>query len=153
MPRPPDRPDHPSSTEVSLACEALQDILQHLTALGRMGGGAVSGGLLQAAIDDCPDAVVVADSNARIVMVNGAVARLLGISTRELQALTLWDIMHTSSQPDFEVLWREFLRAGRQRGAYALRHHSGSEVSVAYCCRRDVLPDQHVWVLRRLNQP
>ena len=64
---------------------------------------------------------LVSDDTAEIRMVNGAAARLTGLSTRELQTLTVWDITHTTSQMDFDVLWKEFLRAGRQRGSYALR--------------------------------
>ncbi len=67
-------------------------------------------------MDDCPQSVFVTDRETQIVMVNGAAARLLGNSTRELQRLTIWDITHVSAQRDFDVLGKEFLRAGRQRG-------------------------------------
>lgn len=152
MPRPPEKTESAHTAEVTLACTALHELLEHLASLGRLGGGAVTEGLLQAAADDCPDAVFVADKHARIVMVNGVAARMLGQSTRALQALTVWDIMHVSSQPDFDVLWKELLRAGRQRGVYSLRHHNGDAVTGAYCSRCDVLPDRHVSVVRRLDR-
>lgn len=113
--------------------------------------GALTPGLLQAAADDCTEAVLVTDGKARIVMVNGQAARLLGVSTRELQKLTLWDITHSTYQSDFDVLWREFLRAGRQRGQSGVRHHDGSVVEVAYCAEAEVLPTRSVIVLRRLG--
>lgn len=119
--------------------------------LAGLGGGAVTAGLLQAAIDDCADAVVVTTPRAEIVMVNGVAARLLGISTRELQTLTVWDITHTSFQSDFDVLWKEFLRAGKQRGEYAVRHADGSIVEVAYCSEVNVIPDRHISIYRRLS--
>jgi PAS domain S-box-containing protein len=140
-----------SPQPLELACQSLQDIRKQLVNLARLGGGSVTPGLLQAAVDDCPDAVFVTDRQAQIVMVNGAAARLLGISTRELQKLTLWDVTHATSQADFDILWREFLRAGRQRGEYALRHQEGSVVAVAYCAEINVLPDRNVCVYRRLN--
>ena len=118
-----------------------------------MGGGDVTEGLLQAASDDCPDAVLVTNREAQIVMVNGAAARLLGVSTRELQRLTVWDVTHPDSQAEFDVVWREFLRAGRQRGIFALRRHDGSAVEVAYCGQTDVLPNRLVLVLRRQREP
>jgi PAS domain S-box-containing protein len=108
---------------------------------------------LLAAVDDCPEAVIVADNAAEIRMVNGAAARLTGLSTRELQSLTIWDITHTSSQLDFDVLWKEFLRARRQRGDYFLRNRHGEPVEVAYCSEAHVLPGQHVTVLKLKRQP
>ena len=134
-----------------LACEALQEIRRQLSNLARLGGGVVTPGLLQAAIDDCPDAVIVTDPRAQIVMVNGPAARLVGISTRELQQLTVWDITETTFQADFDILWKEFLRAGRQRGQYALRHAQGSVVEVAYCAEVNILGDRNISILRRLG--
>jgi PAS domain S-box-containing protein len=139
----------PQSTD--LACSALQGIRHQLTQLAKLGGGAVTPGLLQAAIDDCADAVVVTNEQAQIVMVNGPAARLLGISTRELQRLTVWDITHSSFQTDFDILWKEFLRAGRQRGEYAVRYSDGSIVDVAYCSEVNVIPGRHISVYRRLR--
>jgi PAS domain S-box-containing protein len=133
------------------ACDALQQIRRQLTQLSSLGGGAVTPGLLQAAIDDCVDAVVVTNPRAQIVMVNGAAATLVGISTRELQKLTVWDITETSFQADFDVLWREFLRAGKQRGQYALRHADGSIVDVAYCSEVNVIAERHISIYRRLR--
>lgn len=141
--KPPQPTDH--------ACDALQHIRRHLTQLSRLGGGAVTPALLQAAIDDCVDAVVVTNQRAQIVMVNGAAARLVGMSTRELQTLTVWDITETSFQADFEILWREFLRAGKQRGQYAVRHRDGSVVDVTYCAEVNVIPERHISIFRRLG--
>jgi PAS domain S-box-containing protein len=127
----------------------LHDLRRQLTNLARIGDP--TPGLLQAIADDCPEAVLVTDRKARIVMVNGPAARLLGTSTRELQTLSLWDITHTTYQGDFDVLWKEFLRAGRQRGHYGLRHGSGSVVEVAYCAEANVLAEHQVMVLCRLS--
>ena len=144
------RPTGPQ--DIDIACQALQDLRQQLINLARLGGGEITPGLLQAAADDCPEAVIVSDAEAQIVMVNGAAGRLLGMSTREVQQLTVWDITHTSFQADFDVLWKEFLRAGRQRGAYAVRRKDGENVEVAYCAQTNVLPDRNVSVLRKLTQ-
>jgi PAS domain S-box-containing protein len=126
----------------------LQELRRQLTDLAHSGD--VTPGLLQAAADECAEAVLITDEKARIVMVNGPAAHLLGISTRELQTLTLWDITHATHQADFDVLWKEFLRAGRQRGHYGMRHISGSVVEVAYCAETNVLAARAVMVLRRL---
>ena len=139
----------PAPSDIELACQALEEIKRQLKSIARVGGGSPTTGLLLAAVDDCAEAVIVSNDTAEIRMVNGAAARLTGLSTRELQTLTVWDITHTASQMDFDVLWKEFLRAGRQRGSYALRTRDGAAVEVAYCSEANVLPGQHVSVLRR----
>jgi PAS domain S-box-containing protein len=138
-----------SPQDIEQACHALQDLKHQLVQIARMGGGVPSSGLLMAAADNCADAVIIANDQAEIVMVNGAAARLTGCSTRELQTLTVWDITHAASQVDFDVLWREFLRAGRQRGGFVLMHRSGAAIEVAYCAEANVLPSRHVSVLRK----
>ena len=143
-------PQVPAAHDSDLACQSLEDLRRRLKDIVRHGGGEPSVGLLTAAADDCPDAVLVCDNAADIQIVNGAAARLMGLSTRTLQSLTFWDITHPSSQADFEVLWREFLRAGRQRGIYTIRHVDGSAVDVAYCAATNVLPHLHITVLRKL---
>jgi PAS domain S-box-containing protein len=138
-----------SRTDIEMACEALEVIKRQLKNIVSVGGGTPTAGLLLAAVDDCAEAVIVANDAAEIGMVNGAAARLTGLSTRELQSLTIWDITHPASQMLFDVLWREFRRAGRQRGDFALRHRDGHAVEVAYCAEANVLPGQHVTVIRR----
>jgi len=137
------------SRQSERARKALEALRDNLTALSR--AGATSPNHLQAAADECPDAVLVTDSKARIVMVNGPAARLLGMSTRVLQTLTMWDVTHPTYQADFDVLWKEFLRAGRQRGQYGLRHQDGSVVEVAYSAAADISADRSVILLRRLD--
>jgi PAS domain S-box-containing protein len=139
----------PPPNDTQRACETLRELQRQLANLARL--GQLTTGLLQAAVDDCAEAVLVTDDQARIVMVNGPAARLLGISTRELQKLTIWDITHATHQAEFEVLWKEFRRAGRQRGHYGVRHMSGSVVEVTYCAEANVLPGRAVIVLCRLS--
>lgn len=138
------------SHAIQQACDSLEEFRQRLRDLLRQGGGEVSPALLTAAADDCPDAVIGCTGTAEIRAVNGAAARLTGVSTRVLQTMTMWDITDSTSQSDFEVLWREFLKAGHQRGAFAIRHHDGSKVEVAYCAAANVIPDLHLTVLRKL---
>jgi PAS domain S-box-containing protein len=141
-----------SPSDIDLACRALEELKRQLKTIASVGGGTPTTGLLLAAVDDCAEAVIVSDNTAEIRMVNGVAARLTGYSTRELQRLTIWDITHSTSQVDFDVLWKEFLRAGRQRGIYALRTRDGAPVEVAYCSESNVLPGHHVSVLRRRIQ-
>jgi len=147
--RPPPAPAPQPTNDVELACQTLQAIKRQLQAITRMGGGEPSTDLLVGAVDDCADAVIVTDDAAEIHIVNSAAARMTGLSTRELQALTVWDLTASPSQVNFDMLWKEFLRAGRQRGTYSIRNRAGAAVEVAYCAEAHVLPGRHVSVLRR----
>jgi PAS domain S-box-containing protein len=136
-------------SDVDIACQALVEIKRQLKTIASVGGGKPSADLLVAAVDDCVEAVIVSDDAAEIQIVNGAAARLTGLSTRELQSSTVWDISDPATQVSFDVLWKEFLRAGRQRGTYTIRNQSGGPVEVAYCAEAHVLPGRHVSVLRK----
>lgn len=138
-----------SRSGVDRACQTLEELKSHLIDIVRLGGGKLSSGLLLAAADNCPEAVIVTDDDAHIWMANSAAARLTGMSTRDLQTLTIWDLTHSASQVDFEILWREFRRARRQRGLYTLRHRDGSAIEVAYCAEAGVLPNRHITVWRK----
>jgi hypothetical protein len=108
------------SRQIDLACHALEALHRLVAAEG--GGTGITTAVLQAAIDRCAAPVMVLDEGARIVLVNGLAARL-----------TMWDVTHAAYQAHFDMLWREFLRAGRQRGRYGLAHRDGSLVEVTYC--------------------
>ena len=153
MPAVPDVPgsaaSSPTQRDIDAVCHALETIKQTLRTITPGGGGEPGLDLLIAIAEDYPDAVIVCTPRSEIRMVNGAAVHLTGFSRRELQTLTLWDLTHSSAQGDFDVLWREFLRAGRQRGMYTLRHRSGSPLEVAYCAELRVLGALGVAVLKR----
>lgn len=143
----------PSLDDIEVACASLEQLKRHLNRLVSAGGGEPSLALLTAAADDCAEAVLLCTKSAEIRMVNSAAARLTGYSTRELQSTTVWDITHATWQADFDVLWKEFLRAGRQRGVYGVRSRNGDAVTVAYCAEARVFGDFHIFVLRRTVAP
>lgn len=139
----------PGPADVDAACRSLTALKEQLTRLVRSGSGPPSPAVLSALSDECSDAVIICTPQAEIRAVNGAAARLTGFSTRELQTHTLWDLTHGSSQAHFDVLWREFLRAGRQRGTYTLRHRDGHAVEAAYCAEARLVGDLNVAVMRK----
>lgn len=147
-PNEPTEAKPPAPEDINNACKSLAALKDLSNRLIRPGGGEPSHGLLSALSDDCPDAVIVCTPQAEIRVVNGMAARLTGYSTRELQTLTVWDITHGSSQARFDILWREFLRAGRQRGVYTVRRHDGRAVEVAYCAESRFAGELCVAILR-----
>lgn len=140
----------PGSADITAVCRSLTTLKDQLSRRLRSGGESDATVLsaLSAMSDECPDAVIFCTPQAEIRVVNGAAARLTGYSTRDLQKLTVWDLTHGSSQEHFDVLWREFLRAGRQRGTYTLRHRDGHAVEAAYCAEAKVVGDLNVAIMR-----
>jgi hypothetical protein len=61
-------------SDVDIACQALMEIKRQLKSIASVGGGKPSADLLVAAVDDCVEAVIVADDAAQIQIVNGAAA-------------------------------------------------------------------------------
>ena len=139
----------PAPNGLDAVCQSLAALKDQLQRIIRSGGGEPTAGLLSAMSDDCPDAVIVCTPEAEIRIVNGVAARLTGYTTRELQTMTVWDLTHSSSQPHFDVLWREFIRAGRQRGVYTLQHRDGSLVEVDYCAEIRLVGELNVAVMRK----
>jgi PAS domain S-box-containing protein len=139
----------PTSPQLDVASRTLEQLRRQIADLTRV--GKVSPGLLQALVDECPEPVIIIDDDAHILLVNGLTARLVGMSTRQLQTLTSWDLTHTTYQSDFDILWKEFQRAGRQRGVFGLRHLDGSLVEVAYAAEAHVLPGRSLVVFTRFS--
>jgi PAS domain S-box-containing protein len=147
------RPSVLAAADIDMACESLTRLKQAVessAASWTMGGSLTR---LTPHADAVDDGVIFCNDAADILMVNAAAARLTGYSATELQALTVWDITHGASQPDFDVLWREFLRAGRQLGVYTLRTREGEPLDVAYCSEARLAGHLHVAVLRLLTTP
>jgi PAS domain S-box-containing protein len=139
----------PSPEDIDAVCQSLADLRNRLARILRSSGGEPTVDVLSTLADDCPDAVIVCTTQAEIRVVNRAAARLTGYSVRELQTLTVWDLTPNASQTDFDVLWREFLRAGRQRGKYPIRRRNGSAIEAAYCAETRFAGDLTIAVLRQ----
>jgi PAS domain S-box-containing protein len=147
------RPSVIAAADIDTACESLSRLKQSVgsSAATLANGGNLS--RLTPHADAVDDGVIFCNDASDILMVNAAAARLTGYSATELQALTVWDITHGASQSDFDVLWRAFLRAGRQIGVYTLRTRDGQPLDVAYCSEARLVGHLHVAVLRLLTAP
>jgi PAS domain S-box-containing protein len=142
----------PGPADVDAACQTLADLRRRLTQTLQSSGSEPSEDVLSTLADDCPDAVIVCTAHAEIRVVNRAAVKLTGYSIRELQTLTVWDLTPAAAQADFDVLWREFLRAGRQRGVYSLRRRDGSAIEAAYCAETRFAGELSVAILRHPNR-
>ena len=97
-----------------------------------------------------PYAVLLADNTGRYIGANAAATELTGFSRRELLASSVFDITPPTDEKDVALLWRAFLRVGRQDGEIVIRRRDGSQVSGRYMAATNVIPGVHVSVLAKL---
>jgi PAS domain S-box-containing protein len=95
-------------------------------------------------------AVLFADNSGKYVGANAAATALTGFSRRELLGHSVWDIIPPSSEREAEVLWRAFIRMGRQEGDITLRRRDGAEIVARYLAGSNLLPGIHVSVMAKI---
>ena len=105
---------------------------------------------LEEAVRVQPYAVLFADNTGRYVGANSAAVELTGYSRRELLASSVFDITPAVDEREVEILWRAFLRTGRQDGEMTIRRRDGSQVTSRYLATTNVVPGIHVSVLAKI---
>ena len=97
-----------------------------------------------------PYAVLFANNTGRYIGANAAAIELTGFSRRELLAASVFDITPPVDEKDLTLLWRAFLRIGRQEGDVVIRRHDGTQVAGRYLAATNIIPGVHVSVLARI---
>ena len=97
-----------------------------------------------------PYAVLFADNTGRYVGANAAANELTGFSRRELLAASVFDITPAVDEKDVALLWRAFLRTGRQEGDIVIRRRDGSQIAGRYLAATNVIPGVHVSVMAKI---
>jgi PAS domain S-box-containing protein len=105
---------------------------------------------LEEAVRVHPYAVLFSDNTGRYVGANLAAIELTGYSRRELLAASVFDITPSTDERETELLWRAFLRIGRQDGEITIRRRDGSHISSRYLASTNVVPGVHVSVLAKI---
>jgi PAS domain S-box-containing protein len=105
---------------------------------------------LEEAVRVQPVAVLFADNSGKYIGANPAASALTGYSRRELLRFSLWDMIPAADEREAEVLWRAFLRVGRQEGDITLNRRDGSQISARYLAGTNLVPGVHVSVLAKL---
>jgi PAS domain S-box-containing protein len=105
---------------------------------------------LEEAVRVHPYAVMFTDNTGRYIGANSAATELTGYSRRELLAASVFDITPPVDEREMELLWRAFLRVGRQDGEITIRRRDGSQVSSHYMATTNVIPGVHVSVLAKI---
>lgn len=97
-----------------------------------------------------PYAVLFADNTGRYIGANAAATELTGFSRRELLASSVFDITPPLDEKDITLLWRAFLRTGRQGGDIVIHRRDGTQVSGRYMAVTNVIPGVHVSVMAKI---
>ena len=97
-----------------------------------------------------PYAVLLADNTGRYIGANAAAAELTGFSRRELLTLSVFDITPPPDEKDIALLWRAFLRTGRQEGDIVIHRRDGSQVTGRYMAVTNVIPGVHASVMAKV---
>lgn len=97
-----------------------------------------------------PYAVLLADHTGRYIGANAAASELTGFSRRELLTLSMFDITPPPDEKDIALLWRAFLRTGRQDGDIVIRRRDGAQISSRYMATTNVIPGVHVCILAKV---
>ena len=97
-----------------------------------------------------PYAVLFADNTGRYIGANPAAIELTGFSRRELLASSVFDITPPLDEKDIALLWRAFLRTGRQDGDIVIHRRDGTQVSGRYMAATNVIPGVHVSVMAKV---
>lgn len=97
-----------------------------------------------------PYAVLFADNTGRYIGANPAALELSGYSRRELLSLSVFDITPPVDEKDIALLWRAFLRTGRQAGDIVIHRRDGTQVAGRYMAVTNVIPGVHVSVMAKI---
>jgi PAS domain S-box-containing protein len=118
-------------------------VQQQLTELSR------SRDRYKSTFDEATDAMVIADDDGRYVEVNGSAADLFGLPERELLGRTIGDF---TDDVDIEEEWQQFRTADEQQGMIRIVRPDGSERVVEYAATPDIVPGEHLAVLRDVTE-
>ena len=97
-----------------------------------------------------PYAVLFADNTGRYIGANAAANELTGFSRRELLAASVFDITPPVDEKDVTLLWRAFLRIGRQEGDILIRRRDGTHITGRYLATSHVIPGVHVSIMAKV---
>ena len=87
-----------------------------------------------------PYAVLLTDNTGRYVGANAAATELTGFSRRELLASSVFDITPPMDEKDVALLWRAFLRTGRQDGEIIIKRRDDPRCQATTWRRRTSSP-------------
>jgi PAS domain S-box-containing protein len=98
------------------------------------------------------DAILIANDDARYIEANPAACILLEYSRSELLALGVGDITPPAHREAFKQAWPSFMAQGTMSGEYSVQTKSGTLVQVEFRAVANVLPGEHLSILRDVTK-
>lgn len=107
---------------------------------------------LGAIFEHALDAILIAADDGRYLDANPAACALLGYPRDEMLRLTVIDLTPEPQRFLFPQAWKDFLDLGAMSGEYTVRHRNGTPIPVEFRAVANVLPGEHLSVLRDVSR-
>lgn len=104
----------------------------------------------QAAFEESFDAMLIINDEARIVDANPEAVAIYGLDGQELLGRSLPEFL--PDWFDFEAAWESFQEAGDERDIVPIHAADGVVRTVEYAATTDIIPDQHLLVVRDVSE-
>jgi len=92
------------------------------------------------------DAMLIANDDGEFIDANESATELFGLPEDELHGRTVGEF--ASDEFDFDAAWEQFQRSDAERGRFPLVRPDGTERTVEYAATTNIVPGQHLSVLR-----
>jgi two-component system, cell cycle sensor histidine kinase and response regulator CckA len=103
---------------------------------------------VRAIFENSLDAIVIFENDGACVEANAAAAALVGVAREELVGRRLCDFC----EEGFQEEWQRLLQLDSGRGQFWVRLTNGSRRLVDYCFTANVLPGQHLAMMRDVTE-
>lgn len=100
----------------------------------------------EAIFQEAFDAMVLADDDGRYVQVNDAACELFGLEREDLLGRAIDEF--APEDVDVDSQWAEFQATGHARGRFPIERPDGEVRTVEFAATRDVVPGEHLSILR-----
>ncbi|MBW4679267.1 MAG: PAS domain S-box protein [Microcoleus vaginatus WJT46-NPBG5] len=140
-------PIHGSDGSVESVVATVRDITDRVEAAAAL---AERESQLRAIFNGALDAILIADDAGRYLQANPAACKLFGLSQQELIGRCIADF--TEHNVNFEQAWQLFLQQEQQTGEFRIVRADGSLRDVEFSATANILPGQHLSVLRDITE-
>ncbi|WPL19798.1 Autoinducer 2 sensor kinase/phosphatase LuxQ [Thiorhodovibrio winogradskyi] len=110
-----------------------------------------SEGRFRSLFEQAGDAILIADEQGRYTDANPAACAMLGYTREELLQMSVAELAVPTETWTLTAQWNDFTTQGAQSGEFRLRRKDGSLIMTEYCAVANVVPGQHMSVLRDIS--
>lgn len=100
----------------------------------------------RAVFDNAFDALVIADDDGRFIDINRGACTLFGLPEEDLLGRTIPEF--APEDFDFQAAWEQFQGDETERGRFPLVSASGEQFTVEYAATTNIVPGEHLSILR-----